>query len=251
VNLDSIFSGRAVILTADEMAQRVRAAQAGDQAATLDLLCALAPMMKRAIRGAGLPLDEARSAAVRGVLEAIPRAHLGGYGFPAFAKCLVQEALGEDSLVLTTTISIPRTSLKRWAAVRAASRSSSAPLEAVAAEHNMTVDVWYAVNAAMQPATSLEDASGVPASSQHDAADDARLVGEALVELERSPAEQAAAVRLRYGFTDYRPLDHAEIGERLAFSRETSRRRVRAGLQAMRAAVGAPLVSDLRGEVAL
>jgi len=263
--LSEIFDNGAEAPIADPAEERALIADAkrGDEAATVALLLAYAPALRKAVgryRYAGglwqdgpthpSTADDLRSGAVVGLLDAVkafdPEKHrrlaaiIGGY----VADALQVAAPGPVGL------HVPRRTLTRFYTVLRRAEGDVVAAAALAPEEGMTVgtfmDALAAVRTADLPLPSGDDEADEAArllwenarpvwSGEHADASDRVLVETAFAAVDELEEE---VCRLSYGFETYgEPLADAEVGFRLGLSRPKAQRVRSSALGKMREAL--------------
>lgn len=232
---------------ADEI-NLIKAAQHGDDDATLRLLAAYVPHLRKAVRLVGrlVPLEDARQAALLGFMTALQKFDPARAG--RLAACLPQyltEAVLEAArLAAYGGFAVPPRTLRRFLGIL--DRAGGDPAEAarIAPQYAMSTDTFQAIWAAVRANGSLEaaiEACGDSVLNQvvtlhevYDASDDVlvALAFEAVDDLE------AEVCRLYYGFTEPSPLPDAEVGYRLGMHRRKAQRLRISAIDKMRAALG-------------
>lgn len=220
-------------------------AKAGGNDGLLALVLAYAPVL-RARTGRYreiLDTDEARSAAVCGLLEAAhavtPGSRLAGVVADYIGRALA-DAAGEHGAV-----TIPSRTATRFFGILRRAEGDVEAAAALAPAYNMSRETFFDCLRALR--TEALDEPAAPDAAPRDAgavslwepaadAEDRVLVEMAFAAVDEL---ETAVCRLAYGFADYDPQPDAEIGDRLGMGRATVQRRRTGALVKMRDALGA------------
>lgn len=253
-------------MTEAEEAAAILSAQAGDEAAKMDLMRAYGPALRSAVsrfksgvadgqrsRVAdefGSPsssLDDLQSAALVAFLELI-ESHDPAQNPRLAGRVAVHLA---DSLAAQFSkeahFAIPKRTLTRFHGIlKAADGDVSAALD-MAGEYGMARETFLSVLAAVQSGSidgltgPSDDATREPVATPiYAAAPVVDVEDRILVDMAFRAVsdEEARIVELAYGFTEYDPVPDAEIGHRLGLTRPTVQRRRASALGTMRKAIG-------------
>lgn len=238
--------------------QLIAQAKLGDEAATSRLLIAYAPAIRSGVSWyvrslANAPrredLDDVRSQAVLGVLEAI-QAHDATVAdrLAGIVASYVRNALSTLA-GSTAQLSIPERTLKRFAGIlREAEGNVERALE-LAPTHEMKRETFLAVLAAVRDVDSIDvDPTTTPGEGGWSSSHELAVAADAVVDVEDRILVEAAlravddternVVALAYGFADYDAVPDAEIGERMGYSRAKVQRTRTTALGKMRHALG-------------
>ena len=244
----------------------IRAAQSGDEAATLKLLHAYAFALRQATGlyrravGAGARPGESgtaadlRIAAVEGLLEAICAFDLDGpYSrLAATAEWYIADSVG--AAIAPAGLNVPGRTLKRFFSILREAGGDPVQGAVLAPRFCMTAETFGSVLAALRSPRSLDGPDGnasdgggagdsrnrpeIPGSGRdcYGEVEDMLLVEAAFAAV---PDLEETVCRLAYGFSDDGPVPDAEIARRLGLSRPKVQRIRACALQRMRSAVGA------------
>jgi DNA-directed RNA polymerase specialized sigma subunit len=251
-------------LTLEEERDAIRQAKGGDQDATVALVYAYAAALRSAVgryRHAGggnadsdrdsYAVEDLRSSAVTGLLEAVAKFDLDGEHerLAATISGYLTNEIG-TGLVSPIAFSVPARTLKRFYGILREANGNVFEATKLAPERAMRRETFLAVLDAVR------EAEGVEALQEADAANgsgreirmsplwdgsEADAEDRVMVEIAFDAVNtlEGDVCRLAYGFADYDPIGDDEIGGRLFMSRQKVQR-VRSGaLVKMRAALGA------------
>lgn len=249
-------------LPLEEEREALRAAQAGDEAATLKLLYAYAYALRDAIgayRYAGGvwadgPRDshlagDLRMAAVEGFLEALYAFDLEGAHsrLAATIEGYVANSMS-TAVVAPVAINVPERTLKRFYSILRKAQGDPIKGAALAPQYSMTVETFVSVLTAVRSTQSLDgptdEADGdspdrldiqIAGRDYYDDVEDKLLVETAFAAVDDLEED---VCRLAYGFSDYDPIPDAEVGHRLGLSRPKVQRVRASALGKMRNALG-------------
>lgn len=241
MNISQLWTANHQPFTSDAEARAtMAAAQAGDEAARLRVLAAYARLMKhrvhKLVNATGLDLDDARQAAVLGVLEAITCFDASNVGrVDEAVSNYVLRALSE-LVAMRHTLYVPTRTRERYAQILRAADGDPLRAAELAPGMGMTTDVFWDCYRAQPPADGatvdlLTDDEHPANQDEYAASDNALLVQRAMAVLDD---RERAVVELSFGFGGEEPMAEPEIGERLGLSRATVGRVKRAALAKMR-----------------
>lgn len=241
--------------SAEEERAAIRAAQIGNQDATVALIYAYAPALRRStgqFRHAGgawagtSASEDLRMAAVEGLMEAIHAFDPDRYERLAATIAGHLAVSAASSFVGPVALSVPVRTLTRFYGILRAAGGDPVAAELIAPEYEMKHETFRAVLEAVRAADTLDtptdgDEEGYARATEPvwdgryaDAED--RILAEAalgaVTGLERD------VVEFSYGFRDYDPTPDAETGHRLGVSIQKVRRARTAALGNMRNALG-------------
>jgi DNA-directed RNA polymerase specialized sigma subunit len=243
-------------LSVEAEAEALAAAKNGEEGGTVALVYAYAPALRKlAARNAlTLGVDEARSVAVAGLIEAVHAYDPArGERLAGILPGLLGDHMAER-LATEHVVSVPARTLKRFFGIlRRADGDVNAAAE-LAPSYEMTRETFLAVLDAVRgesldaiTATRTEHSGpGSAADAEVEAhspwgGPDAYADAEDRVLCEVAfravDAQEKEVVGLAYGFLDYDPVPDAEIGERLGFSRAKAQRTRSGALGKMREAL--------------
>ncbi len=253
----------------DAEREAIELAKEGDETATVALLYAYASALRNGVRWfanaapsapQAADLEDVRVRAVLGLQEAIrafdPARHRR---LAAIAAGYIADEVA-SAAEAATAFSVPERTLKRFFGILRKADGNVYEAAALAPQHEMKRETFFAVLSAVRDVTSYDAALGGNSggfdgttgerfaegvergivarpiwSGEHADAEDRVLVEAAFGAVDEL---EARVCRLAYGFEEYDPLPDAEIGHRLGMSRPKTQR-VRAGaLGKMREALG-------------
>lgn len=236
-------------LTVTEEAEAIRLAKQGDQEATVALIYSYAPALRNAVaRHPGLDRDEARSAAVTGLLEAVRAFDSSAHDrLAGILRAYLSDALAQEEGIAHGFAVPPRTLKRFFGILRHADGDPVAAL-ALAPEYAMAPETFLDVLTAVRgldwlyPADDEDEQAGDVLdrarpiwSGDHADADDRVLVERAFRAVD---ALEERVCRVAYGFEDYDPQPDAEVAHRLGISRQKAQRARSSALTKMRSALG-------------
>lgn len=244
ITLEHLFDRRTEVerLSDEEEAALILAARGGDQAASHRLMVAYGPALRAAVArassashshaGATDSVDELRARALLVFWEAVQRAEDGRLA--GIIAPMLRDGVGGADAELHLP---PRARKRLFGALREA-RQDEAAAERLAPALGMSVESFRKALVALRGVVPLDDVIHEPGDDdpRYAALDDALLVALAFRAVD---AEEERVIRMAYGFTDYEPVPDAEIAHRLGTSRSRVQRVRSAGLDKMRAALGA------------
>lgn len=237
--LSDIFEhGAEARLSREEEREHIAAAQQGAEPETLALLLAYAPVLRNLVgkHGSRVGVEDARSAAVSGLLEAIHAFDLDQYEgqLAGIAHDYVSNSL-RDTDDRSSTISVNPRSKRRYLGILKAADGDPVAGADIAPGYGMDRMTFLAIREALsasdldgQPSHKVERATPVWAEDRGDAfgdADDALLAGIARRSVSGLRRE---VVELAYGFETGDPLSNGEIAQTLSV-RELGAEAVEAG----------------------
>lgn len=252
------------IADAAEERETIARAKAGDEAATIALIYAYAPALRNTTaryRNAGdvwdgwtlvssQNVDEARSIAVGGLIEAIYAFDLDGphERLAATVWEYITAHFSENMAAIENGLSVPSRSLKRFYGIVNRAERDLVLAEQIAPKYAMSRETFRAIRDAVR-AGRIEDeavsdesterlhASARPIWDDRDnfAAAEDRILVEAAFEAVDTLEEDV--VRDAYGFSDYRPLSDGVIATRRGMTRPTVQRTRSRALGKMREAL--------------
>ena len=252
-------------LSPKEEREAIRAAQSGDEAATLKLLHAYAFALREVsgkyrraggawAAGPGVSdlVAALRMAAVEGFLEALYAFDLDGAHsrLAATVEGYVANSMS-TAVVAPVAVTVPGRTLKRFYSILRKADGDPVKGATLAPQYSMTVETFASVLAAVRSTRSLDgpggDAGGSSEGASHpdlqavgrdsyDDVEDRLLVEAAFAAVDDL---EANVCRLAYGFSDYGPVPDSEVAHRLGLSRPKVQRVRASALGKMRNAVGA------------
>lgn len=248
-----------------EERETIHAAKAGDEAAVFALIYAYSPTLRNAAerynfsgasrRGDTLhhvrDVDEARSCAVLGLIEAVHAVDLDVHDRLAGVVAeYIAASLGQYLADTTAATTVPGRTLRRFFHIRSKAGGDDSAALRLCPEYLMKRETYLAVLDAVRAAhldqfdTDDDEARAVIERAQPIwGADDAYADAEdrILVELAFSVVDdlETDICRMSYGFTDYLPVPDGQIAHVLGMARPTVQRRRVGALTKMRAALGA------------
>lgn len=241
----------AYIDTDAEEAALIQEAQAGSEPAKLRLLASYMPRLRSAVARytRTLSLDDARSAALMGFLEALAGHDVGVS--PRLASNLqyrLADAFNKEVAQVNAGVTVPYRTLQRWYGVVAEAGGDYAEAARIAPRFAMTEETFWAVFSALFQGASLNavieshgDASQVSVGALAALRDVSDAEDRVLVDhaFKAIGAEETVVVSYAYGFADYgTPQPDAEIGFRTGHSRLWAHRTRHRALGKMREALG-------------
>lgn len=261
--LSDVFDRGAEAPIADSAEERmtIASAQLGDDAATLALVLAYAPTLRKAVKpftaatGAmaqDADVEDVRMQAALGLVEAIQAFDAERHTrLAAIAKEYVADRVSQAAGV-TAQFNVPSRTLTRFFAIMRAASGNVYEAAALAPEYKMKRETFFAVLSAVREVDSYDapaggesddpllvsmDATAVygRVKSDSDLVEDVILVEAAFGAVDDLEED---VVRLAYGFSDYDPVPDAEIAERIGLSRQKAQRTRTGALGKMRDALG-------------
>jgi RNA polymerase sigma factor (sigma-70 family) len=245
VHISQLWTANHQPFTSDAEARAtMAAAQLGHEQARLRVLTAYSRLMKSRVRrvvdGTGVDLDDARQAAVLGVLRAVSEFAASNGGR---SDVLVSNKISEELDALVDgryTLHVPGRTRRRYGFILRAAGGDVRKAAEMAPGMGMTADVFWDCYRAQPPA----DGTAVEALPEDDhpakrdeyaPTENAILARQALAALDD---RERAVVELSFGFGGEEPMAEPEVGERLGLSRATVGRIKRSALAKMRPTLG-------------
>jgi DNA-directed RNA polymerase specialized sigma subunit len=201
----------------------IRDAQLGDEAATIALIRAYAPVLRSLVsrHGARIGVEDARMTAVSGLIEAIHAFDLDAYDgqLAGIASHRVSNALRE---VESTAIAVPERTVRRYLGIlRDAGGDANAAAE-LAESRGMTRAAFLAVRDAFtanhldEEPMHLDRSTPVWAPAESDAFADADDRAMTDVALAACTGTQREVVMFAYGFRTGDPMSDGEVAEAMS-----------------------------------
>lgn len=241
-------------LSQNEEREKIHAAKAGDQAATIALLYAYAPALRNAVArySETLGAEEARSAAVVGFLDALASFDPERYDRLAavIAPMLTNELA--EAVALSAAVSVPSRTRTRFFGILRRADNDAHRAALLAPQYAMSRETFYAVLEALHVESVDEDRRHDDGESGPGMADRALPIwnpedvyadaeDRILVEMAFTATDdlETDICRMSYGFTSYNPIPDGQIAHDLGMARPTVQRRRAGALSKMRDALGA------------
>lgn len=254
--IEDIFARRAERrLSVDEEREALRASRLGDEAATIALLYAYAPALRKAAShyAEALGAEDARSTAILGLLTAV--AEFDEDTYDRLAATIVQTLANQfvEALADQAPVTVPSRTRTRFFGILRRAEGNVHAAALLAPSFEMSRETFYAVWEALR-VQSVDDrqdddraeftGNGLEGKFRPLWGEEALLedaTDRILVELAFSAVDdlETDICRMRYGFASYEPMSDGEIGDHLGLQKRTVQRRRSGALDKMRSALGA------------
>lgn len=241
--------------------EAIAKAQLGDTQATIDLIYAYAPALRRAsgqyrvAGGAGTTyVEDVRMAAVEGLIEAIYAFDLEGPHRRLAATIIgeVNDSVG-TSVLGPIGFSVPSRTLTRFYGILRAAEGDVTEAVRLAPAYQMKSETFLAVLDAVRNVGTLDETHGSADSASGDDDGYGRSDASPLWDGQQADAEdrilveaafravddlEGDVVRLAYGFSDFDPVPDSEVAHRMGLSRQKAQRTRTSAIVKMRSALG-------------